>query len=54
MGTKKILEQIQDLENRIITERVSQKLPQTILLEMKKIGIEKITLFLFSRGTFHR
>jgi len=42
MGTKKILEQIQDLENRIITERVSQKLPPTILQEMKKIGIERL------------
>ena len=29
MGTKKTLEQIQKLEDRIITERVSQKLPPT-------------------------
>jgi Fe-Mn family superoxide dismutase len=42
MGTKKILKQIQDLENRIITERVSQKLPPTIIQEMKKIGIERL------------
>ena len=42
MGTKKTLEQIQKLEDRIITERVSQKLPPTILQEMKKIGIERL------------
>jgi len=42
MGTKKILEQIQDLENRIITERISNKLPNQIIQEMKKIGIERL------------
>ena len=42
MGTKKLLERIQKLENQIITEQVGKKLPPQIITEMKKIGIERL------------
>jgi len=42
MGTKDIIEQIQKLENQIITEQISKKVPPQIIKEMKKIGIERL------------
>lgn len=42
MGTKEKIQKIEELENRIITERIGKKLPPQIIKEMKKIGIERL------------
>ena len=46
MGTKRTLNKITDIENQIISEGIKRKLspnvPQEILKEMKKIGIERL------------
>jgi len=42
MGTKKLLEQIQNLENQIIVNEINKNTPPQILQEMKKIGIERL------------
>jgi Fe-Mn family superoxide dismutase len=42
MGTKSKIEKIREIENRIITEKIGNKLPSQIIQEMKKIGIERL------------
>ena len=42
MGTKSKIEKIREIENRIITEKIGNKLPKKIIKEMKKIGIERL------------